>query len=228
MTVRNINGRCKQLPIEGLKLFISRSRTIYHKFGYKPCGIHVIATTVEDNNSYNSRREADINDCEEIRVMRKDEQRAWFGRAHPDDLANAIKCLLHRKMLQAYRKWHAAISEQANEFESPSTAINKGLGVPIQIRGQSPHPPRVALPDTSNNRVYPHERRKIKILNCMYGDIKKVTSSHHKFKRIKIVKTVLPKADTNFGLKVFSFQKSINSLETKFLTFRKQTNFRGE
>ena len=130
--------------------------------------------------------------------------RAWFGRTHPDDLANAIKRLLHRKILQAYRKWRATISEEANEFESPSTAITKGLGIPIQIRGQSlstlknhRHPPRVALPEVSNNRVYPHERRK----TINYGEITKVTTS---FKRIK---TVLPKADTNFGLRRFVFPK---------------------
>ena len=195
-------------------------------FGSKPCGI--IANTVKDNNSCNSRQDVDINECEEIRVKRKDEQqldwfmRAWFGRTHPDDLANAIRRLLHRKILQAYRKWRATISEQANEFESPSTAITKGLGIPIQIRGQSlstlknhPHPPRAALPEFSNNRLYLHERRKI----INYGDITKATTS---FKRIK---TVLPKADTNFGLRSFVFPKVDQFFGNKIFDFQKADQF---
>ena len=99
----------------------------------------------------------------------------------------------------------AFVKAEVKESESPPTASTKGLGFPIKIRDLTlsvlknhPHPTKVALPEVSNHRAYPHGRKKI--LSAEY------TTSQ------KFNKRVLPKADQIFGLRSFIFPKSINSL----------------
>ena len=67
----------------------------------------------------------------------------------------------------------AFVKAEVKESESPPTALTKGLGFPIKIRDLTlsvlknhPHPTKVALPEVSNHRAYPHGRKKI--LNAEY------------------------------------------------------------
>ena len=78
----------------------------------------------------------------------------------------------------------AFLKAEVKKSESPPTTITKGLEVPNEIRDISlstlknhPHPRRVALPEVSNHRTYPHEGRKFLLI----GDITEGTISHHKF-----------------------------------------------
>ena len=110
--------------------------------------------------------------------------------------------------------YSAFVKAEVNEFESPSTALTKGLGASIawqpadvsEIRDLSLstlknqiHLPRVAPPEVSNHRIHPPERREM----LTYGDITEVSTSLKK-----------------------SCQKPINFLESKVSSFQNSMNFK--